>query len=170
MSLLLLSFLSCLPPLPAAAQVASPPLPNSVPDRIQLVENSLLPYVPVEGLAGWKLAERMKYHRVPGLSIAVIRDYNVEWAKAYGWADTTARTRVTPATLFSAGSISKLVTAGAALALVQQGKLNLEVPINKYLKSWRLADNNFTRKRPVSQGVRVAFSPTGSPLSSDWNR
>ena len=164
--LLLPLLLHCFQPVPATAQAAVPPLPAAVPARIRLVENSLLPYVPVNGLAGWNLQERMKYHRVPGLSIAVIRDYQVEWAKAYGWADTTARTPATPATLFSAGSISKLVTAGAALLLAQQGKLNLDAPVNTYLTSWRLADNDFTRKRPVS--LRLLLSHQGGTSQSAY--
>jgi len=148
------------------AQAPTPPLPATVAGRIRAVENGLLPYVPVAGLPGWNLAERMKYHRVPGLSIAVIHQYRVEWAKAYGWADTTARTPVTPATLFSAGSISKLVTAGAVLRLVQQGRLSLDAPINTYLKSWQLADNDFTRKRPVS--LRLLLSHRGGTSQSAY--
>ena len=164
--------------LPGAGQTPAPPLPATVAARIQLVENSLLPYVPVAGLVGWNLRERMKFHRVPGLSIAVIHNYRVEWARAYGWADTTARTPATPATLFSAGSISKLVTAGAALLLVQQGRLSLDAPINTYLKSWQLADNDFTRRQPVtlrrllshtagtSQSAYFGFVPGQGPLPS----
>ena len=152
--------------LSGAGQTPAPPLPATVTARIRLVENSLLPYVPVAGLAGWDLRERMRFHRVPGLSIAVVRDYKVEWARAYGWADTTARTPATPATLFSAGSISKLVTAGAALLLVQQGRLNLDAPINTYLKSWQLADNDFTRQRPVT--LRQLLSHTGGTSQSAY--
>jgi CubicO group peptidase (beta-lactamase class C family) len=124
------------------AQAPAARMPKTVSERMQLVENSLMPYVPVEGLAGWNLAERMKFHRVPGLSIAIIRDYKIEWA-----------------TLFSAGSISKMVAGGAAMLLVQQGKLDLDRPINTYLKSWRLPENDFTRKRPVS--LRLLLSHQG---------
>ncbi|GAA4015879.1 hypothetical protein GCM10022408_31610 [Hymenobacter fastidiosus] len=164
----------CLPLLlcglsPALAQPSTPvppPLPRTVAARIRQVENSLLPYVPVQGLAGWNLVERMKHHRVPGLSIAVIRNYKIDWVKAYGWADTTARTPVTPATLFSAGSISKLVAAGAAMALVQQGRLDLDAPVNTYLKSWQLAENDFTRARPVT--LRLLLSHQGGTSQSSY--
>ena len=164
--------------LPTGAQPPAKRPSAVVAARIRAVENGLLPYVPVHGLPGWNLQQRMKHHRVPGLSIAVIRNYQVEWAKAYGWADTTARTLVTTNTLFSAGSISKLATAAAALALVQQGKLSLDAPINTYLKSWHLADNDFTRKRPVSlrlllahqggtsQSAYFGFVPGTTPLPS----
>ncbi|RSK25228.1 serine hydrolase domain-containing protein [Hymenobacter metallilatus] len=171
--------LSTLGSAPGFAQApAATPLPASVPARIRAVENSLMPYVPVAGLPGWNLLERMKHHRVPGLSIAVIHNYRVEWVKAYGWADTTKRIPVTPATLFSAGSISKLVAAGAALQLVQAGKLTLDAPINTHLKSWWLAENDFTRQQPVtlrrllshqggtSQSAYFGFVPGKGPLPS----
>ena len=165
---------------PAVRGQAQPtaPLPPTLPARIALVENSLLPYVPVTSLPGWNLRERMKFHRVPGLSIAVVRNYKIEWAKGYGLADTVARTLVTPATLFSAGSISKLVAAGAALALVQQGRLALDAPINTYLKSWTLGENDFTRQRAVtlrlllghqggtSQSAYFGFVPSARALPS----
>ena len=151
---------------PVAVAQPTPGLPRTVAARVQLVENSLLPYVPVQGLSGWNLAERMRYHRVPGLSIAVIHHYKIDWVKAYGWADTTARTPVTPATLFSAGSISKLVTAGAALKLVEQGKLRLDAPINDYLKGWQLGENDFTRQRPVS--LRLLLSHQGGTSQSAY--
>ena len=164
--LVLLLLLTGLRTLPTAAQTPGKLVPPTVAARIRAVENSLLPYVPVDGLLGWNLQERMKHHRVPGLSIAVVHNYQIEWAKAYGWADTTARTPATPATLFSAGSISKLATAAAALALVQQGKLSLDAPINTYLKSWQLADNDFTRKRPVS--LRLLLSHQGGTSQSAY--
>lgn len=166
--------------LPPAAHAQAPARTSSVSvfSRIQQVENSLLPYVPVEGLPGWNLLERMRYHRVPGLSIAVIRNYKIDWVKAYGLADTTARIPVTPATLFSAGSISKLATAMAVMRLVQEGRLSLDAPINTYLTSWKLPENDFTRKRPVtlrlllshqggtSQSAYFGFVPSAKPLPS----
>ena len=165
-------------PLLCAGAEAQTARPGTVAARVQQVENSLMPYVPVQGLPGWNLRERMRYHRVPGLSIAVIHNYRVEWAKAYGWADTTARTPVSTATLFSAGSISKLVTAGAALELVEHGRLTLDAPINDYLKAWKLGENDFTRQRPVSlrqllshqggtsQSAYFGFVPGKGPLPS----
>ena len=147
-------------------------------DRIAAVENSLLPYVPVEGLKGWNLQERMRYHRVPGLSVAVIHNYRVDWVKSYGLADTTNRRPVTNETMFSAGSISKLVAAMAALKLAEQGKLDLDAPINNYLRSWKLSESEFTRKTPVtlrmllshrggtSQSAYFGFTPDKKPLPS----
>ncbi|RDC65664.1 serine hydrolase domain-containing protein [Adhaeribacter pallidiroseus] len=119
-------------------------------ERIQQVENSLMPYVPIKDFPGWNLAERMKHYRVPGLSIAVIRNLKIDWAKSYGLADTTTKMPVTTTTVFSAGSISKLVTAVAALQLVDKKQLTLDSPINNYLTSWKLPDNQYTQNTPIT--------------------
>lgn len=151
---------------------------QSVQDRIRQVETSLLPYVPVEGMAGWRLEDRMRQHRVPGLSIAVIHNYQIDWVKSYGLADTLTRRPVTNETVFSAGSISKLVAAMAALKLAEQGTLDLDAPVNRYLNSWKLPENDATRKTPVtlrmllshrggtSQSAYFGFTPDRVPLPS----
>lgn len=163
---LLLSGLLGLAALPAPAQSSSPP-PAAVAARIRAVEQGLLPNVPVAGQPGWHLLDRMRHHRVPGLSIAVVHNYRIEWAEAYGLADTTARTPVTTATLFSAGSISKFVSAVAALKLVEQGRLTLDAPINSYLSSWHLPDNEQTRATPPT--LRRLLSHTaGASQASYW--
>src|SRR5687768_13150081 len=89
--------------------------PGKLPDRIKAVENNLISYVPVKGFKGWNIQDRMKYYNVPGVSIAVIKDYKIDFAKGYGLADTLKKTAVTTETMFSAGSISKLLMAVTAL-------------------------------------------------------
>ncbi len=130
-----------------AASVAGAPAPDA---RIEQVENGLRPPVLLEGDRTWSIAERMKHYGVPGLSIAVIRDSKIEWAKGYGLADVEENKPVTPATLFQAGSISKPVSAMGALVLVQEGKLSLNADINTSLKSWKLPGNEHTAKAPVT--------------------
>jgi CubicO group peptidase (beta-lactamase class C family) len=96
-----------------------------------------------------KLADRMAALHVPGVSIAVIHDGKVEWAKGYGVA-SVGGAPVTPETLFQAASISKPVTAMAVMHLVQTGKLNLDTDVNQYLKSWKVPTNDFTQKTKVT--------------------
>jgi CubicO group peptidase (beta-lactamase class C family) len=134
--------------------------------RLQEVENSLMPYGPVKGFAGWNIYERMKHYQVPGVSIAVINNFKVEWAKGYGLSDTLAKTLVTPQTMFSAGSISKLVNALAAMLLVQNGKLDLDKPINSYLKLWKITENEFTAKTPIT--LRMLLSHTAGTTQSSY--
>lgn len=134
--------------------------------RIKQVENSLIPYVPVKGFAAWNLQDRMRYHKVPGASIAVIHNFAIDWTRSYGLADTTRRIAATDTTLYSAGSISKLVTAVIALQLVEAGKMQLDSPINHYLRSWKLAENDFTRNKPVT--LRMLLSHTGGTSQTSY--
>lgn len=118
--------------------------------RVERVEKGLRPPVLVEGDTTWTLDERLKKFAVPGLSIAVIQDGRIVWAKGYGLADVDANKPVTAATLFQAGSISKPVAAMGALTLVEDGKLSLDRDINASLKSWKVPSNAFTQKTPVT--------------------
>ena len=81
---------------------------------------------------------------VPAVSVAVVDDGELTWAKAYGFADKDENVRATTETLFQAASISKPVAALAALKLVEDGRLNLDYDVNKVLTSWRVPDNDFT--------------------------
>src|SRR5262249_38774260 len=91
--------------------------------RITLVENSLAGKVVIKGKpTKWSLADRMKFYHTNGVSIAVIKDYKIEWAKGYGWADSAGQRPVTTTTLFQAGSNSKSLNAVGILKLVQEGK------------------------------------------------
>jgi CubicO group peptidase (beta-lactamase class C family) len=96
------------------------------------------------------LLQLMKLYNVPGLSVAVIDDYKVVWAKGYGVIETGSSTPVTPKTLFQAGSISKPVAATGALYLVEHGKLALDENVNAKLKTWKVPDNEFTTKEKVT--------------------
>jgi CubicO group peptidase (beta-lactamase class C family) len=86
------------------------------------------------------LADEMARLGVPGASVAVIHAGEIEWAKGYGVV-TPGGAAVTPATLFQAGSISKPVTAVAALKLVESGTLALDANVNGYTTYWKLPNN-----------------------------
>jgi len=123
----------------------------TTPDaRVAQIESGLRPPVLIEGDKTWTLADRMRHYGVEGVSIAVIRDSKLEWAKGYGLADAEAKQPVTTSTLFQAASISKPVSAMGALALVEEGKLSLDGDINKFLKSWKVPANALTGKTPVT--------------------
>ncbi|MGB7070521.1 MAG: serine hydrolase [Pyrinomonadaceae bacterium] len=120
------------------------------PERIARFERGLLPPVRVKGDVPWTLEERMKHHKVPGVSIAVFNDFKITWAKAYGVADNETKAAATTKTLFQAGSISKPVAAMVALKKVQEGKILLDRNINEKLTSWQVPDNEFTDKKKVT--------------------
>jgi CubicO group peptidase (beta-lactamase class C family) len=127
--------------------------------QIEQVEHSLFARVYFEGDSLWTLEERMKHYGVPGLTITVIKDNKIEWVKTYGVTDKETKAPVTAQTLFQAGSISKPVSAYGALKLVLQNKLSLDEDINKYLKSWKLPDNEFTKDKKVA--LKHLLSHTG---------
>jgi len=123
---------------------------SPVQPRIKRVEEGLLPPVLIKGGPVWTIQERLKHYMVPGVSVAVINDFKVEWARGYGVKDTDTNEPVTTETLFQAGSISKPVAAMVALKKVEQGKIALDENINNKLTSWKLPDNEFTAKRKVT--------------------
>lgn len=92
----------------------------------------------------------LKQFNVPGVSIAIIKDFKVAAAYAYGVADVETGARVTSDTMFQAASISKPVAAMASLKAVQEGRFGLDQDINTILKSWKLPTGEFTRDRPVT--------------------
>ena len=111
-----------------------------------------------QGLDVLTLEEVMERFGVPGISVAVIHDFDVHWAKGYGVADVETGAPVDVETLFQAASISKPVTATAAMVAVQEGRFSLDDDINAILTSWQLPGNGFTGDRPVTP--RLLFSHT----------
>jgi CubicO group peptidase (beta-lactamase class C family) len=133
----------------AAASVAAQ-APGTA-ERRDRVENGLLTPVVVAGeRAGMAIGDRMRHYGVPGVSVAVIHDGDIDWAAGYGVADAAGRTRVDSATLFQAASISKPVAAIGVLRLVEQGRLELDTDVNRWLRSWRVPGNGFTLQQPVT--------------------
>ena len=102
------------------------------------------------GLGALTIQELMERYHVPGVSLAVIRDFDVHWAKGYGVADVETGARVGEHTLFQAASISKPVAAMGVLKAVQDRVFSLDDDINDILKSWKLDGGEFTKQRPVT--------------------
>ena len=125
--------------------------PAEIEERIQRVQRGIVPPVLVSGETPLmrSLAERMSEDKVPGVSIAVIHDGRIEWARGFG-VTHSGGAPVTDNTLFQAASISKPVFALGVLRLVDAGKLNLDANVNDYLKTWKLPENDLTRQSRVT--------------------
>ena len=80
-----------------------------------------------------RIPELMKDISVPGLSLALIRDGKTYWVHGFGVRDAKAGQAVTDDTIFEAASLSKPVFAYGALKLVDQGTLDLDTPLTRYL-------------------------------------
>ena len=103
-----------------------------------------------QGFDAYTLQELMQRFRVPGVSIAVIWDNKIHWAKAYGVADAESGQAVDTGTVFQAASISKPVFAMSVVKLAQDGRVSLDADVNAYLKSWRVPTSELTRNQPVT--------------------
>jgi CubicO group peptidase (beta-lactamase class C family) len=144
------SFLS---PKLSASNLSSAQAPESVLSaRISRIESGLLPAVIIRGQPPqpMTIANRMAFHKVPGVSVAFFDHGQILWTRAYGFAEVASKKPVTPNTLFQAASISKPVAALAALRLVQDGKLSLDEDVNIKLHTWKVPDNAFTEKEKVT--------------------
>ena len=96
------------------------------------------------------IAASMNEHEVPGVSIAVVNDYQLDWAEGFGVLKAGETSPVTPTTLFQAASISKPVAALAALRTVELGKLTLDEDVNHRLTSWHIPDSPLLSARSVT--------------------
>ncbi|MGB7294379.1 MAG: serine hydrolase [Candidatus Aminicenantales bacterium] len=133
---------------------AASPASEDLGARIKRVQNGLIrdPGFVVKGQPPdtATIWERMKQYRVPGVSIAVINEYEIEWEEGYGVKESGGTDPVTPDTLFQAASISKPVSAATALYYVEKGILGLDQDVNPRLRSWKVPENQWTRKEKVT--------------------
>ena len=111
-------------------------------EGVQTGRDGELPALPLQAL--------MQKLGVPGMSIAVIRDFDIHWSRGYGLADVTSQAKVEPDTLFQAASISKPVAAMAVLKAVQDGKFTLDQDVNTILTSWKVPASEHTARQPVT--------------------
>jgi CubicO group peptidase (beta-lactamase class C family) len=151
---LLLAFATMLAASPASAQ------DTTLAARIRRVENGLLTPVVVAGRTdqGASITERMRALNTPAVSIAVINNGRIEWARAYGALQAGGGAPADTATLFQAASISKPVAVLGALLLVQRGELSLDADVNTFLRSWRVPENAFTANEKVTLRRIVSHS------------
>jgi CubicO group peptidase (beta-lactamase class C family) len=119
-------------------------------DMVRKVENGLVREVQIGEQSPMNLEERIKALKVPGLSIAVVNDFQVQWSKGYGVLDSRTGAPVTDQTLFQVASITKCMGAVVALRLVQDGALDMDRDVNSYLKRWKVPENEFTRVEKVT--------------------
>ena len=96
------------------------------------------------------LKERMNFYEVNAVSIAVVKDYKIEWIKAYGLADVSEKRPMTTETLFQVASISKSFNSLGILKLVEAQKLNLDQDINTFLKTWKFPYDSISKGRKIN--------------------
>ncbi|HMN31270.1 MAG TPA: serine hydrolase domain-containing protein, partial [Caldilineaceae bacterium] len=91
----------------------------------------------------------MAYREQPGLSIGVVYDQELVWAKGFGYANLERHEPATPQTLYRIASITKLFTSTAILQLRDAGKLQLDDPLSNFL-SWFAIKQRFPEAPPIT--------------------
>ncbi|WP_445369130.1 serine hydrolase domain-containing protein [Methylomonas sp. BW4-1] len=86
----------------------------------------------------WLIEQEMSEQDVEGLSIAVVDDQQVVWAQGFGYADQDNGIAATPETVYRTGSISKLFTDTLVMQLAEQGKLDIDQPLQTYLPNFAI--------------------------------
>ena len=131
--------------MPAPAMARRVPSPQPFETQFQ-PEIQFLGEAPVR----WSLADRMKVHAVPGVSIAVIRQGKIAWARGYGVRAVGSPDRINRETVFSVGSVSKLGTAAIAMRMVDAAMLDLDEDVAARLRRWRLPASPYLAVSPVT--------------------
>ncbi|MFL5341292.1 MAG: serine hydrolase domain-containing protein, partial [Gemmataceae bacterium] len=116
---------------PAAAQPAVPPK-----------------YAAAVGELEKFIARELEQKRLPAISVALVDDQTVIWAKGFGFADAAKKVPATADTVYRVGSVSKLFTDLAIMKLVEEGKLKLDEPVTTYLP-------NFAPKNPSGKAITL---------------
>lgn len=124
----------------------------------QVEENVGFAHFKVKGKNSTHMLERMKNYGINGLSIAVIDNYEIVWAKGYGWADVEEKRSVTTETLFQPGSISKSINALGIAKLYQEKKVDLFTDINAYLTSWKFPYDSVVKGKKITLAQLLSHS------------
>ena len=95
------------------------------------------------------MAEQMADKKLPAVSIALVDDQRVVWARGFGYADPAARRPASADTVYRVGSVSKLFTDIGVMRLVEEGKLDIDAPVTRYLPDFR-PRNPFPGSEPIT--------------------
>jgi serine beta-lactamase-like protein LACTB len=106
------------------------------------------PYAEVAAALEKMIGQELESKQLPAVSIALVDDQKIVWARGFGQADPAAKVPATAQTVYRVGSVSKLFTDIAIMQLVEQGKLDLDAPITTYLP-------NFKPKNPFGTAITL---------------
>jgi CubicO group peptidase (beta-lactamase class C family) len=109
---------------------------------------------------------------IPSVSIALVRGDSIVWTAAFGYANVRTRTAATPETYYSTGSTFKAATATAILQLVEQGKIGLDQPVNRYLGDVQVQDRLQVEKPVTFRHILSHWSglTAGANTRPIWGR
>jgi CubicO group peptidase (beta-lactamase class C family) len=114
------------------------------------------------------IGRQMKSQRIPGLSLAVLKDGKPVLVKGYGYANIEHKIRVTPETIFQSGSIGKQFTATAVMLLVEDGRVSLDDRISKYFSDSPESWKNITVRHLLSHTSGLGDYPPTFDMRRDY--
>src|SRR4030095_15330075 len=114
------------------------------------------------------IASQMHRYKIPGMSVAIVRNGKVSILKSYGLANVELGVPVKPETIFQSGSIGKQFTAAAIMILVQEGKLSLDDKISKYLSGTPDSWQDITIKHLLTHTSGLGDYPEEISLRGDY--
>src|SRR5215471_19480100 len=130
--------------------------------------------VPIEKLNQIRYAVNrfMANNDIPGASVAIVEDGEYEWAGGFGMADVENFSPATAQTLYRLGSISKPITATAAMQLWERGKLDLDAPAQKYCPEFPQKESPITTRQLLGHlgGIRHYSSDGKGDVPEDSAR
>ncbi|MDC7995630.1 serine hydrolase domain-containing protein [Altibacter sp. HG106] len=107
----------------------------------------------IDQLMDTKIPSLLEKTNVPGMAVGIIENGEVIYAKGHGYADIANNFEISKNTGFNIGSISKLFTAWGIIKLVEDGKLDLDVPVEHYLKRWKLPKSEFDHSKVTIRAI-----------------
>lgn len=116
------------------------------------------------------IAERMAFHKVRGCSVALVKDFKIQWVKHFGDTGNETRMPISEKVLFPAGQMSEPIAYTVALKLAEDKKVGLDTDIKTYLTRWRAPKPITIRqllqnKSGLSEHKYMGYDPT-APLPS----
>lgn len=119
--------------------------------KAQKIETNLIPmYSIAEKVSRKTIPEMMREDSIPGMSICFIDNGEIAWSKHYGYANIQDSIPINSSTVFTGASLSKPITAIAALRLVERGALDLDEDVNLVLKDWKVPETELTKIEKVT--------------------
>lgn len=111
-----------------------------------------------------ELDKTVQKYAPTGASIALIEHGEIKEIRNYGYADKEEKELVTDQTRFKIASVSKTVTSYAVMQLVEQGKLDLDIPVNQYLTRWKIPESEYGENKVT---LRMLLSHTAGLTGSN---
>jgi CubicO group peptidase (beta-lactamase class C family) len=120
--------------------------------QIEQFENSLSTDIQLKDsvISKFNINERMKFRKVPAVSVSIIKNGKIILNKSYGVSDVSRGIKADSSTLFHFASISKTVNALCILKLVEEGKLSVDADFREYIKDQSFKENKFSKGQKIT--------------------